>query len=426
MEEKFLYHIWDEGHFIHRPKTLSGKELKVIYQGQYNTLRGPDFKNAIIEIEGETLRGDVEIHLKTNDWQAHNHQEDLHYNQVILHVVYQDNGAYPLTIREDGQAIEVFELKNQLSEDILKLIEEHDSSAPPAVYCELLSAIDKGHLESILHDAGLRRFESKIKRFNTALSLSSFEQVFYEGVFEALGYSKNKLCTLSLAQSLPLKLLKEFKAEGMSLGELKAIYLGTAGFLRKEMATIEDDELKSLRQSYENQPFYAKKIEVDWQLFRIRPQSHPAKRILNIAPLIYASLEEGLFSAFVRVVGDSSDIYKAYKQIWQEGSLYPDLPKVALGAGVIDNIYLNIFLPVFMLLKRIMAKDGQEVLEAYREFKPLQENYITRFMERYINLSQVDFINSKAIYQQGLMDIYNRYCNWHFCSECLKKAKGLI
>jgi len=52
MDEKFLYHIWDEGHLAANLKTVSGKDLKVNYQGQFNTFRGPDFVNAIISVEG--------------------------------------------------------------------------------------------------------------------------------------------------------------------------------------------------------------------------------------------------------------------------------------------------------------------------------------------------------------------------------------
>ncbi|MDD5316398.1 MAG: DUF2851 family protein, partial [Candidatus Cloacimonetes bacterium] len=70
MEERFLYHIWDEGHLTPDLRCISRKDLRVVYQGQFNTGRGPDFKNAIIELAGEQLRGDIEIHLKTTDWQC--------------------------------------------------------------------------------------------------------------------------------------------------------------------------------------------------------------------------------------------------------------------------------------------------------------------------------------------------------------------
>ena len=63
--EKFLYHIWDAGHLKHSLRTVSGKNLKVVYQGQLNTNSGPDFSNVIVEMDGMAVLGTVEIHLNT-------------------------------------------------------------------------------------------------------------------------------------------------------------------------------------------------------------------------------------------------------------------------------------------------------------------------------------------------------------------------
>lgn len=424
MEERFLYHIWDEGHINHRLKTVCGKDLSIIYQGQFNTGRGPDFKNAIIDIAGEQMRGDIEIHVKTSDWQAHNHHEDRHYNKVILHVVLSHNLAYDLTIREDGEAMPILALEHQLSDEIQKLVAEHESTAKPAVYCELLSAIDRDHLELILLRAGINRFESKIKRFNTALSLSNFDQIFYEGIFEALGYSKNKLNTLSIAQNLPLALLREFKKDGMTQDELFSIYLGSSGLLFGSKGIIcEEDRVKAIS-LYEEQGRYAKKLDIDWQLFRIRPQSHPLKRLQIISPLIYHSLDEGLFKAFFRFTSDGGDILKSYRKIWKEAALFPYMPEIKLGKSVQDNIYINIFLPILALWHRKMGEKDSPAIEAYKSFAALQDNYITRFMHRYLSDSHVEVANSKAVFQQGLMDIYHRFCSWHLCRECMMRAKG--
>lgn len=423
MEEKFLYHIWDEGHLRSDLRTASKLPIKIIYQGQFNTARGPDFKNAIIEIEGETKRGDIEIHLKTSDWQAHNHQEDAYYNQVVLHVVLRHNSSYPYTILEDGSKTPILSLEEQLSEDIQKLLEQHDESAKPAVYCDLLSAIDSDHLKAILHTAGMRRFAGKLKRFNTALSLSSFDQVFYEGIFEALGYDKNKLNTLYLAQSLPLKALREYKAEGMTAKQLCAIYLCASQLLKRTCGMLDEATLADIWREYEKQPWQGQKINIDWQLFRIRPQNHPLKRLIYISDLIWEHLEDGLLKAFINATQSETDLQKAFSRMWTPRSPSPEMKPQTLGKSVQNNIYLNIFLPVMALWHQKMSSNSDAIYEAYTSFRPLQGNIVTRFMERYLNPSQIKLTNSRAIYQQGLMDIYHRYCNWHYCSECLKRAK---
>ncbi|MCB5261591.1 MAG: DUF2851 family protein [Candidatus Cloacimonetes bacterium] len=423
MEEKFLYHIWDEGHL--RPGLLAESKLpiKIVYQGQFNTARGPDFKNAIIEIAGETKRGDIEIHLKTSDWQAHNHQEDAYYNQVILHVVLKHNSSYPYTILEDGSKAEILSLEKQLSEDIQKLLAQHDESAKPAVYCDLLSAIDSDHLEAILHTAGMRRFAGKLKRFNTALSLSSFDQIFYEGIFEALGYNKNKLNTLYLAQSLPLKTLAEYKAEGMSKLQLCAIYLCASRLLKRDSGMLDETMVAGLWREYEEQPWQGQKISIDWQLFRIRPQNHPLKRLIYISDLIWEHLDGDLLKSFITATESETKLHKAFGSMWIPRTPHPDLKMQTLGKSVQNNIYLNIFLPVMALWHQKMSSNADPIYQAYMDFRSLQENYVTRFMQRYLNPSQIKLANSRAIYQQGLMDIYHRFCNWHYCSECLNRAK---
>ncbi|MDD5408393.1 MAG: DUF2851 domain-containing protein, partial [Candidatus Cloacimonas acidaminovorans] len=62
----------------------------------------------------------------------------------------------------------------------------------------------------------------------------------------------------------------------------------------------------------------------------------------------------------------------------------------------------------------------ESVLESYLSFKALPENYITRFMCNHINSSQVSIVNKKTLYQQGLIDIYYRFCRYHLCEECVK------
>jgi len=181
MEEKFLYHIWDESHLATDLKTVSGKDLKIHYQGQFNTFRGPDFVNAIISLDGEDLQGAVEIHQNTQDWLKHNHHEDVYYNQVILHIVLNHNSIQPYTMKENGEFIEILELKNQLSEEIQKLITDIGDRKLSSGndYCDLLSAIDNDRLFSILTLYGKQRFMSKVRRFNASLAISDFDQVLY-------------------------------------------------------------------------------------------------------------------------------------------------------------------------------------------------------------------------------------------------------
>jgi hypothetical protein len=59
--------------------------------GQVNSGAGPDFFQAHIHIDNTLWVGNVEIHLRSSDWFAHKHEQDTNYDNVILHVVWEDD-----------------------------------------------------------------------------------------------------------------------------------------------------------------------------------------------------------------------------------------------------------------------------------------------------------------------------------------------
>ncbi len=426
MEEKFLYHIWDAGHLLTPLKTVSGKDLQINYQGQFNTDRGPDFRNVILNLGGNVLRGDVEIHLQSYDWIAHEHHEDPHYNNVILHVVM-DAGQHRQTVKENGDAVEILELRDQLSDEIKKIL---DSPTPKpnlgsSTYCDLLSAVDNDTLSSILHNQGLLRFRNKVRRFNAALLVSDFDQVFYEGMMEALGYEKNKQNMLALAQAITLKDIREWSRSGMTSLELAAILVCGSGLLKKCEKLLDPNLFELLQRTFEEQKYLARAVDINWRLFRIRPASHPVFRLLAIAPLVRKTAGEGFLRYWLENVYDPSimdnKVFVAFQNIFKNSALpgAESLPKP--GLNLIRNIFVNIFLPICNLYwsKHSEDREEQRVLGLYTNHPPLQENHITRFMERYLSPAQIALSNSKALYQQGLIEIFHRHCHYHLCAECV-------
>lgn len=430
MDEKFLYHIWDAGHIQAELKTVSGKSLKIIYAGQFNTNRGPDFVNAILNINGEELQGSVEIHLNTLDWLHHNHHEDMYFNPVVLHVVQKHNGNLMHTIKENGELVEILELQNQLSEDIEKLMSEAEATAkyPAGTFCDLLSGIDKDHLLSILSWNGRMRLAGKVRRFNAALSLSDFDQILYEGIMEAAGYDKNKLNMAQLAQALPFARLQEWHRAGMTVTELTAILSISGGLLEKSKARITPQVYNTLLSAYEKQAWQGRKIPIDWQLFRIRPCNHPLKRLFILSEFLFASLEKGLLQRFSSVIesGNPSPKERQQRFMMMLGEAVSHLPEQhsKLGKSVISNIYLNIYLPIMLLFAQKMANGQmQESLEtSWDSFPALSDNYITRYMKRHINPGNQDHLKGRSLYQQGLINLYHSYCRYHLCTHCVAKS----
>ena len=116
-KEDFLHYIWKFKRFkTQHLVTTNGETIQIIKVGIHNQDSGPDFFNAQLKIGNTTWAGNVEIHLKSSDWNAHLHQKDKAYDNVILHVVYEDNAEVKNT---NNNLIPTLELKENIDLDLL-------------------------------------------------------------------------------------------------------------------------------------------------------------------------------------------------------------------------------------------------------------------------------------------------------------------
>jgi hypothetical protein len=87
----------------------------------------------------------------------------------------------------------------------------------------------------------------------------------------------------------------------------------------KILQPVQTEQIKS---AYEKQPYYARTLSLDWQLFRIRPASHPLPRLLKIATFLFDHLDTGLLNGFLnRVEADavgSAKRFTLYKQAFHQ------------------------------------------------------------------------------------------------------------
>lgn len=71
--------------------TKSGKSIQIISPGIINVNEGPDFLDFAIMLNGKVIVGDAEFHRKSSEWKSHGHGTDKNYENVILHIVLEDN-----------------------------------------------------------------------------------------------------------------------------------------------------------------------------------------------------------------------------------------------------------------------------------------------------------------------------------------------
>lgn len=258
-----------------RPAPLAlpgGTPLRVLDPGRWNRADGPDFLGALLAFGKDVRRGDVELHLRPADWDAHGHADDPAYRGVILHVAWFPGPpaktlppAVPtLTLRPFAEAAGPF--------DFAALDPAAPEGAPRP--CRHPPGADPGALDRLLRAAGHCRLHAKATRLAEALRAQGPAQTLHEGLFAALGYRRNAEPFRRLAQELPLPRLLPLPTP-----QRFAILAGVAGLLRQ-------DRHRALWDLWWRSGFPPPLRPYAWDLRGLRPQNHPLRRLAAAAPLL--------------------------------------------------------------------------------------------------------------------------------------------
>ena len=117
MTEEFLYYLWSYYFSGKKLFTCQNEALQIVHPGYRNEDSGPDFFDARVRIANTLWAGNIEIHVKASDWLKHHHQNDLAYDSIILHVVYEADKPIH---RKSGATIPTLELKGKFDENLFR------------------------------------------------------------------------------------------------------------------------------------------------------------------------------------------------------------------------------------------------------------------------------------------------------------------
>ena len=373
-------------------RTESGRRVNVLYPGRPGVTAGPDFRNALVLIEGQGLvQGDVEVHLRQRDWQAHGHHNDPNYNGVALHVALQaeaepsrtDGGATPPTVN----------LQDLLGDA------QPESNGGPEVRTRLWRILaQRGYrrpqrpeeMAALLNRAGDARFLSHSNRFQMLMPNLEPEQILWESVCEALGYRQNRYPFLRLASAAPFDRLAGAARKlpyGQRAEALEACLLQLAGFEK-------GPPLPGL-----GPPLDAG----EWRLFRVRPPNHPRRRIMGAAELVARFADDGLVAGMEQAVGTAKPA-----RLTDSLTAKDDAGKSAfIGPARAKDIAVNVVLPFLHGQQALAgnAREAEAMLDFYRDYGPLTDNEITRELATALQESGWGRIADNARRQQGLIHL---------------------
>lgn len=317
LNERLLHIIWERQHFDATGlKLVDGRSVRIEDAGRLNESAGPDFQNARLMIDGELLRGDVELHLDASGWRAHQHERDIDYNGVILHVVlFNDDGRSEDRLH-NGARISRLELEPYLLPDLEALRrtlgpEDFAARRPGSVgRCyEVMTSASVEELSGFLDFAGDERFNAKIRRLEDQLERTNLDQVFYQTLLSSLGSGNGKPLYYLLAKRAPLAELRREVDSARERGGgqrqrrrlLESVLLHVAG-LAPDPEQLGDAPAESkayaesLRSAWADlEPFWGDRtIPPSRGWYRdIRPVNFPPRRLAAVARILIRAFEAG-------------------------------------------------------------------------------------------------------------------------------------
>ncbi|RXK59004.1 DUF2851 family protein [Lacibacter luteus] len=409
MNEHLLQYIWQHLYFNKEELlTVQNETLQIIFQGSRNTNQGPDFLEAKVNINAVTWVGNIELHIKTSDWIKHGHTGDMHYNNVVLHVVYENDLAI-------DNNLPVLELKNRISKNLLgyyKQLMEQNSFVPCS---NQLQQVNELVWQSWKERMIAERLQQKSNLIQQLLQQSNrhWEETFWQLVARNFGAPLNADAFELVAKTLPVTLLAKHKNQ---IHQLEALLLGQAGLLNTDFSedypVMLQKEYRFLQTKHKLQP-----ITRPLQFLRMRPSNFPTVRLAQLAMLIQQSSH--LFSKVINArtieqlrsmfTVTANDFWHYHYTLNEAGSFR----KKNVGDVMVNNLLINTVIPLlFVYAQEQHNRALKEKVLQWLQQLPKEKNSITAKWEA------VDVVHQSAFDSQVLLFLKKNYCDAKHCLQC--------
>ncbi|MGQ0829174.1 MAG: DUF2851 family protein [Bacteroidota bacterium] len=414
MTEEFLHYLWKFRLFDQLDlRTTSGASIEIVKVGDHNFDAGPDFFNARIKMDKTLWAGNVEVHIRSSDWKKHFHQEDMAYDNIILHVVHTaDSQLY----RTSGESIPTIELKDRLNEKIHEKYLGFKQSSDWVPCQKQISTVPGLIINNTIDRLLLERLEGKSGSITEALKLNhnNWEETFYQYLARNFGFKTNSEPFELLAKSLSSIILAKHKS---SLLQIEALFFGQAGLLNEH---FEDKYPQTLQNEY---AFLKRKFKLNtvdthlWKFLRLRPVNFPTIRIAQFANLVFNSTH--LFSKIIETetCKDLKSLLNVnVSEYWQTHYIFDKHTKFKtkhLGEEAVNNIIINTVVPFLFAYGK--QKDEDKYVSRALNFLEQIKGENNSIIENWKTLKlPVD----TAYSTQGLLQLKNEYCSHKKCLSC--------
>jgi hypothetical protein len=417
MKEEFLHYLWK--YSLYDSEKLfdnEGNKIEVLNPGEYNRDSGPDFFNARLRIAGMEWAGNVEIHIRASDYDNHKHNLDPAFDNVILHVVAENDRKVFNSKGEEVLAAELI-FDSRLYNKYITLINN-----PFIIACQTeIKDLDPIFIRHWLGSLVIERLQEKSEQIMKIYTetLNDWEETFYRLLSRYFGFRVNTEPFEMLATALPFRIIRRHTD---NLFQIEALLFGTAGMLEEGLfrEAVNDEyyldlikEYKILSSKYCLHPLHG----WIWKFARLRPANFPTIRISQLAAML--SVTGGLFSKTreAHYINQLRNLFEVTaSEYWNDhfvfGKNSRNYPK-STGSQAAEILLINAVVPVIFAYGQF--RDSSEIRERavsfLEEINPEENSIIEEWRSSGIE-------SDSAFISQALIQLRNCYCKKRKCLEC--------
>lgn len=406
MTEKLLQFIWRFRYFNHSQlSSAAGEVIQVFNPGLLNRNQGPDFTNATVVVDGSRREGQVELHLRTSDWNRHHHDSDPNYGAVILHVVW----IHDRLVNE----VPVLELQDRVPGQLLthyRGLMGNVSFIPcNADISQLTSLAWESWKDRLLFERVARKI-ARVAYNDKAVAIGP--ESHWWMLARSFGNRVNATAFEMLARSIPLQAIWRIKH---SLFRLEALLMGQAGLLNDpvdEYHALLAAEYRVLRNRFKLEP-----VGQPFLFLRMRPSGFPGIRLAQLAALLCSHAEPGRQAKDTGSLKEMEILLRVkVSSYWQQHYRAGRQTKRNcghLGKWMVSNLVINAFVPMlFSETDRSGDSCFAEKATGWLQQLGRERNAITD------TLHLLGMQQHNAFDSQAMLELKGQYCDERRCLEC--------
>lgn len=412
-----MQYVWQ--HRLWHPSdmaTVEGERLEVIDPGLFNYDAGPDFFNAKVRIGDKVWAGNVEIHVKASDWHRHGHDGDPAYDNVVLHVVADDD-----TRIERSNGLTIPQAVMTCADNFAAARDEllNGGYSDPPCSAEL-AALPDIYKTDWLNSLAFERLYSKSEHLSEIVKRCDGD--WRGGVFvllaRALGFSTNSDAFERVALATPLSRLLRHQGDETAI---EAALFGQAGLLDEYLSPCpEKDYLDRLRSEYAYMKAKYNLVAPSspgWRMARMRPQNFPHRRLAYLAKMVSSGFPIATDIAAVDSIEAARKLFDIkLGEFWASHYTFaPTGVKLVPGmsAASVNSLIINVVVPA--LYNHSITFGGRDTLPMCIELLqalPPENNRITRMFDD-AGISCRDSFTTQAV-----IELHRSYCEPRKCLYC--------